>query len=263
VVSLGAGLIVLAVGMMVKWIPKPVAVLMALGIGLLAFVLWPRAVLVEVPDLAGMSGDEADLKLSSAKLVAAPQPQQAPDTPLEHVVPASQNPLPGTRVRRGTLVRYSVSTPTSVDQGRAHPGSSAPSGSVFIFSPKDGGVVVPKRGADNIFRFDVEGTVEGVDLTKSVLLLWVQPVEPPSDQPGWYLQRLPNGIRSIAATNWRGVCQIGNQQWPPHAGNIVDVAASVVPGEEATRLLARQGPLTVIVLPGLASPVARLRVRIQ
>ncbi|MDR3675518.1 MAG: PASTA domain-containing protein [Acidobacteriota bacterium] len=263
VLSLGTGLVVLALGLVVNRIPRPVAVLMALGIGLLVFVLWPRAALVEVPDLADLSRDEAELRLSSAKLVAAPQPQQAPNTPVEHVVPMSQNPLPGTKVRRGTLVRYSISTPTSVDQREDHPSSPSPRGSISIFSPKDGGEVVPKRGADNLFRFDVEGTIEAVDLTKSLLLLWVQPVEPLSDQPGWYLQRVPNGIRSIAGTNWRGVCQIGNQQWPPHAGDIVDVAASVVPGEEAARLLARQGPLTVIVLPGLASPVARLRVRIQ
>jgi hypothetical protein len=263
VVSIGAGLVVLAASLVLKRIPKSTAVLMALGIGLLAFVLWPRAVLVEVPDLSGLSRDEAELSLSSANLVAAPQPQQAPNTPVEHVVPSSQNPLPGTKVRRGALVHYSVSTPTSVDQAQAHPDSTPTRGLVSIFSPKDGGEIVPKRGADNIYRFDVEGTIEAVDLEESTLLLWVQPIEPPSDQPGWYLQRLPNGVQSVAGTKWRGVCQIGNQQWPPHDGDIVDVAASVVPGEEATRLIARQGPLTVIVLPGLVSSVARVRVRIQ
>lgn len=70
IVSLGAGLVVLAIGLLVvKWIPRSVAVLMALGIGLLAFVLWPRTVLVEIPNLANLSRDEAELKLSSAKLI--------------------------------------------------------------------------------------------------------------------------------------------------------------------------------------------------
>jgi hypothetical protein len=263
IVSLGTGLVVLSIGLMAKRIPRLVVVLMALGIGFLAFVLWPRTVLVEVPDLADLSRDEAELKLSSAKLVAAPQPQQAPNTPLEHVVTLSQNPLPGTKVRRGTLVRFSVSTPTSVDQTRSRSDSAQPSGLVSIFAPKDGGEVVPKRGADNVFRFDVEGTIEDIDLTESTLLLWVQPIEPPSDQPGWYLQRLPNGIRSIAGTNWRGVCQIGNQEWPPHDGDIIEIAASVLPGEEANRLLARQGPVTVVALPALNSSVVRVKIRLH
>ncbi|HUP42332.1 MAG TPA: hypothetical protein VM599_03905 [Thermoanaerobaculia bacterium] len=263
IASLGTGLVILAIGLLAKRIPRLVVALIALGLGFLAFVLWPRAVLVEVPELENLSRDEAELKLSSVKLVAAPQPQQAPNTPLEHVVTSSQNPLPGTKVRRGTLVRYSVSTPTSVDQDRSRSDSAQPSGLVSIFEPKDGGEVVPKRGADNVFRFDVEGTIDDIDLTESTLLLWVQPIEPPSDQPGWYLQRRPNGMRSIAGTKWRGVCQIGNQEWPPHDGDIVEVAASVLPGEEANRLLARQGPVTVLSLPAPTSSVVRVMIRLH
>jgi hypothetical protein len=264
-VSLGAGLVVLAVGLIIKRVPKPVAILMAVGIGVLAFVLWPRAALVEVPDLSDLSRDEAELRLSAMKLVGVPQPQEAPNTRPEYVIPASQNPLPGTRVQPGSLVRYSISTATSVvSGGRSDADGSAGSGEVSIFSPRDGGDVAPRRGADNIFRFEIEGTIEGVDLSRSSLLLWVQPIEPPSDQPGWYLQRLPaNGVRSISGTAWRGVCQLGNQQYPPHDGDVVEVAASVVPAEEATRLDARQGPMTAVVLPGVVSKVVRLTVRLK
>ena len=264
-ISLGAGLVVLAIGLVVNRVPKPVAVLMAVGIGILAFVIWPRAALVEVPDLSDLSRDEADLRLSAMKLVGAQQPQEAPNTRPEHVIPGSQSPLPGTRVRPGTLVTYSISTPTSVVPGRtANKGSHAPTIAISIFSPREGSGVVPKRGADNIFRFDVEGTIEGVDLTKLSLLLWVRPVQPPSDQPGWYLQRHPaNGIQSIAGDRWGGVCQIGNQQYPPHEGDVVDVAASVVPAEEALRLEARQGPLTAVILPGVVSKAIRLTVRLK
>lgn len=264
VVSLGAGLLILAVGLVIKkYIPKPVTVLLAVGIGLLAFVLWPRATLVDVPDLSNLSRDEAELRLSSLKLVGVPQSQPDPNTRPEHVVPMSQNPLPGTKVRRGTPVRYSIGAATSVVPGRATDINGSPMVcSVSIFSPRNGGAVVPKRGADNIFRFDVEGTIEGVDLTDFSLLLWIQPVEPASDQPGWYLQRHPaNGIRSISGSTWRGVCQFGNQQYPPQEGDIVDVAASVVPAEEAKQIEARQGPLTFVVLPGVVSQVARLTVR--
>lgn len=265
IVSLGAGLVVLAIGLVIKRVPKPVALLMAVGIGMIAFVMWPRAALVEVPDLSDLSRDEAELMLSSMKLVGVPQPQEAPNTRPEHVIPTSQNPLAGTKVRRGTLVRYSISTQTSVVPRRTGgTGGSIAAGAVSIFSPREGGDVVPRRGADNVFRFDVEGTIEGVDPEKSSLLLWVQPIEPPSDQPGWYLQRLPaNGIRSILGDTWRGVCQIGNQQYPPHAGDVVEIAATVVPAEEAMRLESRQGPLTAVVLPGIVSKVVRLTVRLN
>lgn len=264
-VSLGAGLVMLAVGLIIKRVPKPVATLLAVGVGILAYVLWPRVVLVEVPDLSNLSRDEAELALSASKLVGAPQPQVAPTTRPEHVIPASQNPLPGTRVRRGTPVRYSISTSTSLVPGlqSGTSGSTAAEG-FSIFSPREGGEVTPTRGADNIFRFEVEGTIQSIDLAKSALLLWVQPIQPPSDQPGWYLQRLPaNGLQSISGNTWRGVCQIGNQQYPPHDGDVVEVAASVVPTEEATRLEAKQGPVTAVALPGLVSRVVRLTVRLK
>jgi hypothetical protein len=262
-VSVGAGLVVLAIALMIKRVPKSVALLLAIGICIIAFVVWPRATLVEVPDLTGLSRDEAVLRLSSLKLGAAPQPQQAPNTPAEHVVASSQDLLPGTRVRVGTVVRFGVSTPTAADPGRTGSPDSSFGGGVSIFSPTNGGEITPKRDADNVFRFDVEGTIDGVDLTKSMLLLWVQPIDPPSDQPGWYFQRLPNGIRSVSGNRWRGTCQLGNQQYPPHDGDTVDVAASVVPGDEAQRLLARQGPVTTVTLPGSVSKTVRLSVRVR
>lgn len=133
-----------------------------------------------------------------------------------------------------------------------------------IFSPKDGGEVAPKRGADNVFRFEVQGTTEGVDAARSTLLLWIQPIDPPSERPGWYLQRLPDeGVTSVSGHTWRGVCRIGSEQWPPHSGDVVDIVATAVASEEAQRLLARQGPVTTVVLPGSTSKIARLKVRVQ
>jgi hypothetical protein len=263
-VGLGTSLVVLAIGLVVKRIPKSVALLLAVGVGMIAYVVWPRAVLVEVPDLSDLSRDEAEIRLASLKLTPEPQPQEAPNIRPEHVVPSSQNPLPGTKVQPRTIVRYSVSTATSVATGRLNSNDPVAGSHVSIFSPKNGGDVVPIRGADNVFRFDVEGTIEDFNTARSSLLLWVQPVNPPSDQPGWYLQRLPtNGVVSISGNKWRGRCQIGNQQFPPHNGDVVEVAVSVAPAEEATRLEARQGPLTVVVLPGVVSQVARLRISLK
>ncbi|MEW6574278.1 MAG: hypothetical protein AB1374_11665 [Bacillota bacterium] len=36
------------------------------------------------------------------------------------------------------------------------------------------------------------------------------------------------GIQAIEADgSWEGLAQIGNAQWPPHEGDLVDVAASL------------------------------------
>jgi hypothetical protein len=279
IVSLAAGILVLGIGLLIEIIivnnkegkrgPRPVVLfvtlLMAVGIGLLAWVVWGHAVLVGVPDLSDLSRDEAELTLSSMGLVGAAQPQEAPKTRPEYVIPSSQNPLPGTKVHRSTLVRYSIATSTSFEPARTDDtgGTSATRG-VSIFSPRDSGKVMLKRGADNIFRLEVEGTMQGVDFAKSSLLLWVQPIEPPSDEPGWYLQRRPtNGVQSVSRNTWRGIAQIGNQRFPPHDGDLFEVAASVVTADEATRLEARQGPMTTIAIPGVVSKVVRCTVRLK
>ena len=264
-VSLGVGLVVLAIGLTIKRVPKSATFFIAAGIGMLAYVLWPRVALVEVPDLSDLSRDEAELILSSMKLDGLPRPQEARNTRPEHVISASQNPLAGTMVRYGTVVQYSISTQTSVVLPRKDDSEgSITAGAVSIFSPRENGEVVPRRGADNIFRFDVEGTIEGIDIANSTLLLWVRPIEPPSDQAGWYLQRhSTNGIHSISGSSWRGIGQIGNKQFPPHSGDVVEVAASVVSDEEARHLESRHGPLTAVVLPGVSSSVVRFTVRLN
>jgi hypothetical protein len=234
----------------------------AIAAGVLAFLVWPPSPVVPVPDIGGKSGDEAVLVLTDADLRAAPEPLVSPRTPPGYVVPLSQNPSAGTSVQRGSMVRYGVSAGSSVTQPLTS--SSGTDGAfVAIFSPMDGGELVVQRGADNVFRFDVEGTVEGFNASVSSLLLWVQPIDPPSDQPGWYLQRAPNGIRSVAGTQWRGVGQIGNAQWPSENGHMIEVAASSVSTEDAGRLLARQGPLTVLGIPGVVSRVVRVTVRVE
>jgi hypothetical protein len=261
VVGLGTGIVVLAISLLLKRIPRPVAVLMAIGISLIAIVVWPRAFLVSVPDLSGLSRDDAVLRLSGLKLGAAPEPQLSSSTPVEHVVASSQDLPPGTRVKPGTVVHFSISTqpPGTIRTDS----SSAPSyGTASIFSPTSGGEVALSRGADNVYRFEVQGAIDGVDLSKSTLLLWVQPIDPPSDQPGWYLQRLPaNGIRSVSGDRWRGVCQVGNQNYPPHDGDVVEVATTILASDEAQQFLARQGPITIVTLPGAVSKIVRVKLR--
>ena len=65
-----------------------------------------------------------------------------------------------------------------------------------LFEPKERGSLKCSRGLDGITRCDSSGIAS--DMAGMRLLLWLQPVDPPSETPGWYLQRPPvNGIRRI------------------------------------------------------------------
>lgn len=259
-IALGVGLVLLALGLFIKKIPKHVVILFAAGIGIIVYILWPRTGLVDVPELSGLSRDNAVLELSNLKLVGVAEPQPSANTPIEHVIAGSQDVPPGTKVKPGAVVRFSVSILPTVPATSPAKHESTLGAAIFA----NGDEVVAKRGADNIFRFEVEGTVRDFDSTKSALLLWDQPIDPPSDQPGWYLQRSPtNGIVSISGTRWRGICQIGNAEFPPHDGDTVEVAVAVLHGEEAQRILGRQGPVTTISLPGVVSRIVRYKVRIR
>jgi hypothetical protein len=103
--------------------------------------------------------------------------------------------------------------------------------------------VVCAGGADNIHRCSVRGNSSGLTGGGYGLLLWVKPVRPPSDTPGWYLQRPPsNGIDSVAGDgSWNGVAQLGTPQWPPHDGDIFDVAVSIADNDTINRLMAESG----------------------
>jgi hypothetical protein len=226
-----------------------------LGIGVVLifavslFFLWPSQELVEVPDLGGLSRAEAELELKKNGLIPEAVPQHNADTKTGYVIPDSQETLAGTKVRKGTVIRFSVSLgPDEITEGAA---------SVSLFRPKSGEGAFCTRYGDGVYRFSVVGTSSGLS-DEFRLLLWVKPVNPPSDTPGWYLQRPPgNGIREVKPDgSWEGIAQIGNVQWPPHAGDVLDVAVTVVNIDTAKKLEAEPGVVTRTGLPGVASDVA-------
>ena len=263
-VSIGAGLVILAVGLLIPKAKKLAVGILALGIALLTYVIWPRSSLIEVPDLSDLSRDEASSKLQSVRLVGSPNPQVDQNTDPEYVILNSQRPFPGTKVIEGSVVSYSVSVFSGSVQSKRIPPENLNERGVNIFLPKDESEVAVTRRADNTYSFEVEGVINGFSPNNSELLLWLQPVQPPSDQPGWYLQRLPaNGIRSISGNKWRGICQIGNQQYPSHDGDIVEIVASVVSAEDASKLNSKRGPMISVSIPGVASEVIRLKVKTQ
>lgn len=62
-IGLGTSLVVLAIGMLLsERVPKSVALILAVGVGLIVAVVRPRTPLTNVPDLTGMSrGEKRDV----------------------------------------------------------------------------------------------------------------------------------------------------------------------------------------------------------
>jgi hypothetical protein len=62
-----------------------------------------------------------------------------------------------------------------------------------------------------------------------------------------------NGVHTIENDGkWEGVIQIGNVEYPPHEGDIVEIAVSIVNSDEAHKLLSADG---VVVRGGPAGKV--------
>ena len=254
IISLGAGLVV--AGITAALIKRPKAVLVMLGVGVtllltvILFYSWPS--LVNVPDLSDLARAEAEVALEKKGLIPEGTPQYHMETEAGRVISHSQDPLPGIKVRRGSVVRFGIAVATQASETK-----ESTLASVSLFRPKSGEKVNCKRYADGVYRFSVIGISAGLS-DKLRLLLWVRPVAPPSETPGWYLQRPPvNGVSGVKPDgSWEGIAQIGNIQWPPHVGDILDVAITVVDVQNANRLLAEMGVVTRVNLPGIASDIA-------
>jgi hypothetical protein len=109
--------------------------------------------------------------------------------------------------------------------------------SVSFVSPKSGEKIRCVRGADGLYQCSTSGISSGVSMNRHSLLLWVRPVSPPSEISGWYLQRGRNGISMTGTSGaWNGVAQLGNVQYPPHEGDMLDLAVTVTDIETATEL---------------------------
>lgn len=247
VMALGIGFLVEAIAFLVlrtreNW-PRWKLTLIMGGIGMVLlltaaiFYLSPR--LVEVPRLDELSQAEAEQVLVKRQLVHKAQRQHS-ETEAGRVIPHSQEPVAGIKVRPGTVVRFSVSLGTQSQEPQEEGG--VPQVSVSLFRPKSGDQVHCTRNPDKVYRSSVEGTSTGLSADLR-LLLWVRPVNPPSETPGWYLQRPPsNGISRVEPDgSWEGVAQIGNAQWPPHEGDVLDVAVTVADKETASQLMAEPG----------------------
>lgn len=258
ILGMGIGLVVSAIASFLRKWPQNVLVRLGIGVALIIavvlFYTWPS--LIKVPDITRLSHHEAEDLLVKKGLVSDVTPQYHQETEPGRVIPHSQDPLPGIKVRRRTVVKFAVAVSTLPSKPSIER-TVMSRVSVSLFRPKSRERVHCIRYADGVYRFSVVGTASGLP-DKSRLLLWVRPVRPPSETPGWYLQRPPvNGIGEVKTDgSWQGIAQIGNVQWPPRAGDVLDLAVTLVDAETANRLLAEPGVVTHINLPGIASDIA-------
>jgi hypothetical protein len=255
IIGLGTGFIVTSIASIFTKKPKGHLITfgggLALIITLIIFPLWPS--LIKVPDLSNLSRDEAEDLLIKKGLFFDVIPQYHHETEPGRVIPYSQDPLPGIKVHKGTKVKFAVALPSESFIEKADKSSV----SVSLFRPKTSEKVHCARYADGIYRFSVVGSSKGLS-DRLKLLLWIRPENPPSETPGWYLQRPPvNGIGEVETNgSWQGIAQVGNEQWPPHEGDILDVAVTIVDVKTANQLLAEPGVVTRINLPGITSDIA-------
>lgn len=247
VVGVIIGLIVMIVGIIVgrirnwTWKLITVSAVTAIAIGIaIAFTIHTVAPpLVRVPDVSKMSKDEAEQKLVEAEFKVKSAPQWNSEIDEYMVIPGSQDPVPGTKVKRGITVTFIWS--------RGPRPEKKPE--VTISDPTNGGTFQLVRYPDGTYHFTVSGISSGIaDNPNLTLLLWVLPVNPPSDTPGWYLQRPPtNSIGSDG--NWQETGQLGNVQWPPHDGDTFNIAVTVVDTQEADELLNEPGAVVRVDFP--------------
>jgi hypothetical protein len=202
------------------------------------FMVWPS--LSEIPRLDNLSRAEAEKALIDAQLVPAARPQSIAGVQADRVVPDSQSLSPGLRVRPGTVVSFGVNV-----RGQLAPVPTAPVGTpaVTVFQPKSGENIYCAPAPDGVYRCAINGISTGISVRQLQLLLWVRPINPPTETSSWYLQQ-PGISRLEANGAWSGTAQLGNTQWPAHEGDIVDVAVTAVDEQTAKALVAKGGAVT-------------------
>ena len=103
--------------------------------------------------------------------------------------------------------------------------------------PINNGKIECKKGSDSTYKVLIKGTSSGIVNSNYSLLLWLYPVSPRSEISGWYLQKNINGIKINNDGSWEGIAQIGNIQYPPQQGDIIDISVSVIEENIAAEML--------------------------
>lgn len=267
VLGLGVGLLTEAVSQLLlrsgrvpentKSAWRMLAAALALTAGVAVYLLQPG--LTTVPNLARLSVDEAAQLLRGRGFEPSPRYESSPTIEDGLVLPESQRPIAGQMAGAGGTVTFAVSTGLGPISDPTVRTSGDGQGGLSWNMPGPGASLELIRDGSGLHRASVSGLVPGSLTGSHRLLLWVRPVRPAPDSPGWYLQRPPgNGVSAYAAGGtWDGIIQIGNREFPPNDGDVVDLAISVVSATEARALETGAGAVTAPTPRG--SQVAELR----
>ena len=110
-VGVAAGLVVAIIGTVIKKKPLKVVLSVAAAFFIVGIVVtivsYPSIALVDVPDLSGLTKDEAELKVEEKGFIFSSTEQYDNAVPRRKVI--SQDPSPGFRVRKGTTVNVVIS----------------------------------------------------------------------------------------------------------------------------------------------------------
>lgn len=243
---------------------RMLAAALAVTVGVAVYLLQPK--LQTVPSLGRLWADAAAQELRSLGFQSIVRSERSAIIDDGLVVPESQRPIAGQLARPGTTVTYAVSTGSASLSESPVSNAAANSGGLAWTTPNAGEPLTVILDAAGVGKARVAGRVP-TGLTKSdQLLLWVRPVLPPAETPGGYLQRPPgNGVSAASAGgSWEGTIQIGNRDFPPREGDIVDLAISVIAVAEARTLESRPGTMTTPTPRGslvAQLPAVRLSVR--
>lgn len=207
------------------------------AISFTAFRVEPN--LVTTPDLRGNFIDEVERGLADMGLRYNVKKTFAP---ARKGTVLWQSPNGGTIVEPGTVVEIEVS-----NGPLARPSNQL---KISILSYKSGQGVELLNTASGMRKLKIAGTVENLP-EDSVVLLWARRKgrNSLSDTPRWFLQPL-DAPRIDSEGAWEALVQIGSIDWPPKAGDKIDVAISVVSIKVANELMNEIRPVTKKVPTG-------------
>lgn len=162
-------------------------------------------------------------------------------------------------ITTGIVMKY----PKSLKGEKVAIASPAPrpvAASVFvkIAKPQSDDSLEVELYPDGIHRGAVLGSFSGLS-NEQHIFLWIRPVKPRSETFGWYLQRPPgNGVNHLNADGtWEGIAQIGNRDFPPQAGDLIDIGVTMVNSKTADDLLSQRGMVTRDQPLGIVSDIVR------
>jgi len=229
-ISIGCGLLMMSISFFItkskpereKW--KMVFLFGIFGImiliGVCIYSIWPS--LITTPNIEKLSQAEAEQLLLKDRLIPNPKPQYSLNTEYGRVIQNSQNPQPGLKVNTNTIVSFSVSIKPSLPPPTP---DSIPESFSFL-KPIDNGKAFCRCSSDGICTISVSGISTILPKSKNGLLIWIKPIKPSSESNEWYLQRPPQSGKANMQSDgsWTGTGQIGNRQYPPKEGDIINIA---------------------------------------